>query len=103
MIAEGYWNFGMQGALCVAVVLALIAAKLEHWFRVQEPILSCSYFGFLGTFGFGIYYGLQGFMRAFELSLVLALALKFLMKSYRRRFGRYGALDEIRQIRFQGE
>lgn len=103
VIAEGYWNFGMQGALCVALVLALIAAKLEHWFRVQEPILSCSYFGFLGTFGFGIYYGLQGFMRAFELSLVLALALKFLMKSYRRRFGRYDALDEIRQVRFQGE
>jgi oligosaccharide repeat unit polymerase len=86
VIAEGYWNFGMPGALCVAVILAIIAAKLEHWFRAQEPILSCSYFGFLGTFGFGIYYGLQSFMRAFESSLVLALALKLLMNLYRRRF-----------------
>ncbi len=88
VIAEGFWNFGFPGALFVAGVLALIAMKLEHWYREQEPILSCSYFAFLGTFGFGLYYGLQGFARAFEMSLVLALTMRFFMKYFRRRVER---------------
>jgi hypothetical protein len=83
IVAEGYWNFGMFGALGVAAILALIAVGLERWHQRQEPLLACTYFAFLGSLSFGIFYGLQPFARALEVNLALAFLLRWAMVSCR--------------------
>lgn len=84
VIAEGYWNFGMLGALGMAVALALIAAGFERWLRRQEPLMACVYFAFLGSLGFGMFYGLQPFARALEIAVALAIFARVAMSFYRR-------------------
>ena len=85
VIAEGFWNFGMVGALVVAVFLATLAIKLEAWYRNQHPVLASTYFAFLGTFGFGLFYGVQPLVKSLEVALVIAWFFKSVEKWYRRR------------------
>jgi len=84
IVAEGYWNFGMFGALGVAASMALIAVGLERWYRRQEPLLAWTYFAFLSSLAFGMFYGLQPFTKALEVSLVLALCTRLAMNSFRK-------------------
>jgi hypothetical protein len=86
IIAEGYWNFGMLGALLVSTAAAFLALKLEEWFRRQEAIVVCTYFATIGTVGFGTYYGLQTFVKSIEIALVLALAMKLALAYMRKRY-----------------
>lgn len=86
IIAEGYWNFGMFGALLVSITAAVLSLKLESWFRNQEAIVVCAYFATIGTVGFGTYYGLQTFVKSIEIALVLALAMKLALAYMRKRY-----------------
>ncbi len=86
ILGEGYWNFGLIGALLVAIASAALAVRLESWFRKQEPIVVCTYFATIGTVGFGTYYGLQTFVKSIEIALVLGLAMKFVLVFMRRRY-----------------
>lgn len=84
IIAEGYWNFGFWGAALIAGALAFMAVKLEKWYRSQPPLMSCTYFAFLGTLGFGVFYGLQPLVKALEIALVLTVAMKIVLSWQRR-------------------
>ena len=86
IIAEGYWNFGMFGALLVSITAAVLTLKLESWFREQEAIVVCAYFATIGTVGFGTYYGLQTFVKSIEIALVLAIAMKLALAYMRKRY-----------------
>ena len=86
IIAEGYWNFGILGALLVSIGAAFLALKLESWFRKQEAIVVCTYFATIGTVGFGTYYGLQTFVKSIEIALVLAFAMKLALAYMRKRY-----------------
>ena len=86
ILGEGYWNFGLIGALLVAIASAALAVRLESWFRKQEPIVVCTYFATIGTVGFGAYYGLQTFVKSIEIALVLGLAMKLVLAFMRRRY-----------------
>jgi hypothetical protein len=106
VLAEGYWNFGLLGGAIIAVGLALIAIQLEKWHRKQEPLLYCTYFAFLGTFGFGIFYGLQSLVKSFEIAFAIALMMSLILKWYRAKQQRLLYLaerDEILISRINGE
>jgi hypothetical protein len=83
VIAEGFWNFGLFGALIIALGLAILVRYLEIWYRKQETLIACAYFAFLGTFGFSVFYGLQPLVRAFQVALISALIMKYIIKNYR--------------------
>jgi hypothetical protein len=83
VIAEGYWNFGLLGSSIVALGLAFLVRYLETWYRKQEILIACTYFAFLGSFGFGVFYGLQPLVRAFQVALVSALIMKYIIRNYR--------------------
>jgi hypothetical protein len=84
-MAAGFWNFGLIGALLVASAVELIAAKLGLWYRNQRPLLTCTYLAFLGTFAFGMFYGLQPFVKALEIALVLAWCMKLGLRHHRKK------------------
>jgi hypothetical protein len=95
VVAEGYWNFGLPGALGLAAILALIAVGLEKWFRSREPLLAGVYLAFIGNLGNGFFYGLQPLARALEMTVVLALLLRWAMARYRS--GRSGQFLRFRR------
>jgi hypothetical protein len=86
VIGEGFWNFGLVGSLMVAGALAFIAAKLEAWFRKKEPLIACTYFAFLGTFAYGMFYGLQTLVKGLEIALIMTMVFASVMKAYRARY-----------------
>ena len=86
VVALGYWNLGLIGVTIIVSVLAFIAILLENWYRNQTPLIACAYFALLGSFGFGIFYGWQPLFKSIEISLLLAILLKFLLKKYERRY-----------------
>lgn len=83
IVAEGFWNYGLLGAGVIALMLAGMAILLENWHRRQEPLLYCTYFAFLGTFGFGVFYGLQSLVKAFEVAFVISLLMSYALRRYR--------------------
>ena len=83
IVAEGYWNFGLAGAAGVAAWLAVCVIAFERWFEKRAPLLTSAYFGYMGTFGFSIYYGLQPHVRALQLAVAMALLLNLMLVSYR--------------------
>ena len=80
IIGEGYWNFGLAGAGLVAGWTAVCCIAFERWVEKHPPLLSAAYFGYLGTFGFSIYYGLQPNFRALQISVVIALFMRYLLR-----------------------
>jgi hypothetical protein len=85
IIAEGVWNFGYAGGLLIAAACASIAIGFERWYRKQEPLVAASYLAFIGTLGFGAYYGLQPFSKALQMTIIIALLSRFIMQYYRRK------------------
>lgn len=85
IIAEGYWNLGLCGAFAVAGAMAVISVLAERWFRRRPPLVASAYFGFLGTFGFGIFYGLQAFVRALEVGVAIAAVYLIIVKHIERQ------------------
>jgi hypothetical protein len=100
IIGEGYWNFGLVGAMLVGLASALLAVKLEAWFRRQDPIVVCSYFATIGTVGFGVYYGLQTFVKSIEIALVLGLVMKVMLGQMRKRAQLRAGLLALQTQRF---
>ena len=83
IIAEGYWNFGMLGAGLVAASMAAVAIGFERYFERRSPLLSAAYFGYMGSFGYSIYYGLQPNVRMLEMAVAVAFLLGATVKAYR--------------------
>jgi hypothetical protein len=90
LIAEGYWNLGMLGALLISCILAFVATTAEHWFRRQEPLVASAYFAFVGTFGFGMFYTFQTFARALEVAVLVALFYAGVLRYTQRRYSLHG-------------
>jgi len=88
LIAEGYWNFGVFGALLVAAALARAATAFEHWLRGQDIVFVGPYLGLAGLFMFGMFYSLQTMVRGWEISVVMVLLVRLLIPQVMRTSAR---------------
>jgi hypothetical protein len=60
----------------------------------------CSYFATIGTVGFGVYYGLQTFVKSIEIALVLGLVMKVMLGQMRKRAQLRAGLLALQTQRF---
>lgn len=81
VLAEAFWAIGIFGAMGLTAAMALISCAIERFLRRNEPVVAMAYIPLVGAAGFAIFYGLQPFARALEMSLFAAVALS---KLYRR-------------------
>lgn len=92
IIAEGYWNAGLLGAFLVALAMAMLCVGAERWVRHERPFLASAYFSFLGSVFFGVFYSLQSFVRALEVTILLLVAFRWFTRlvedSYSRRLAK---------------
>ncbi|HEY3323859.1 MAG TPA: hypothetical protein VGP72_25630 [Planctomycetota bacterium] len=94
LIAEGYWNLGLAGALLVTLALARAATAYESWVRRQDAVLLGAYLGLLGLFSVGMFYGLQSMVRGWEINIALAILLKYMMRHRQRGPGKLAGMSK---------
>lgn len=81
VLAEAFWSLGIVGALGAAAGIAFMGSHIERFVRRNDPIVGMAYIPLVGSVGFAMFYGLQPFARALEMSLAAAWCLSRL---YRR-------------------
>jgi hypothetical protein len=95
LIAEGYWNLGLAGALLLTVALARAATALETWQRKQDAALMGPYLGLAGLFMYGMFYTLQTMVRGWEISLIMVLVVRYMISQHGRRSGLTSTLPPL--------
>jgi hypothetical protein len=97
VIAQGYWNFGFLGAVGTGAGIGMLVVLFERRFRSREPLLGVGYLTMIVASVFGLVYGLQSYVRALEIALLLAVAAAVYHRYIERR-----VTAAMRSIRWTG-
>lgn len=80
MVAEAYWNYGLGGAIGLAVVLAYLCIAIEKFYRRLPPILYYGYYGCIVISASNLFTGVQAFVRGIEIPFFMSVAGWLLLK-----------------------
>ena len=99
VVAEGYWNGGLAGVMAIVLCLSVLAALWDRGFMGARGLSVGIYYGLVGTSITGLTYGFQGFVRATEIALFLALVLRFVQYNWTIRRGLAAPMQEASPTR----
>lgn len=85
IIAEGYWELGLVGSALVAALMGISANWFERYCRRSPPVVSFCYILLLGGSAFGVFYGLQSFVKSIEVVALMAVSYSWLVRFRERR------------------